>query len=393
MNVGKIGIAYPHVAYEIEVTHHTERKATAPEWLLLKIALVAEKHSEYGLMPLKQLLESVFFISDNEILFRQVLIDLMDANALEYIPRFSDVSDWRLLRCGDLKLTNVGRLLQREGKLPAKTQPNNLSVMYDVVNSRLVETDKNLVDATEYAKVIDIDSDNPFGFPVMAVKDYVDGLKNSSIVTWLQRNSRIDSIEPIGSQIKWKNLVREILAGDDGRLSLKGEPDSRVAEAVLRDFDFGTMPEGDLPILGVGELSKRNPKPYDKAREKILALAEKSRVFFIARDFADIVNELNDKICIVTAENSFNVEASGSNLIVRVPDVQSGLCYRDLSRSIFACAVDFRLGNETVQAPYIYETAGDFSQEFLQVVKARYRSEQRILHRRFYPNALELAAN
>ena len=120
MNLGKARIAYPFVEYSVRVTHHTERKSTAMEWMLLEIAQKAKSYIDYAAIPLEKILTSIFFVADGDTLLRQVLTDLVDVGALEQIPNFSDRSEWNRLRCGDLRLTENGRCLQREGKTPCK---------------------------------------------------------------------------------------------------------------------------------------------------------------------------------------------------------------------------------------------------------------------------------
>lgn len=88
----------------------------------------AEDHPDYKNVPLEIVLTSIFSVADGNMLLRQVLTDLVDANALEQIPGFSDRSEWNKLRCGDLRLTDDGRRLQREGKLPAKENTNEIKI-------------------------------------------------------------------------------------------------------------------------------------------------------------------------------------------------------------------------------------------------------------------------
>lgn len=106
MNIGKARIAYPFVEYSVQVTHHTERKSTAMEWMLLEIAQKAESYPEYASTPLESILTAIFSVADGNTLLRQVLTDLVDVNALEQIPGFSDQSEWKQLRCGYLRLTD-----------------------------------------------------------------------------------------------------------------------------------------------------------------------------------------------------------------------------------------------------------------------------------------------
>ena len=64
MKLGKVQIAYPHIFYSVQVSHHTERKSTAMEWMLLEIARATETYSDYGSIPLEQILSAIFSINE-----------------------------------------------------------------------------------------------------------------------------------------------------------------------------------------------------------------------------------------------------------------------------------------------------------------------------------------
>ena len=377
MNLCKVRIAYPQVEYDVKITHHTERKSTAMEWVLLEIAQKAEEYPNYAAMPLNAILKNLFFIADGDALLRQVLLDLIDVNALEYIQSFTDKSDWNQLRCGDLKLTEVGRNLQREGKLPAKTQDNKISVVYDVLNDRLLADNKRILsDDTNNPKAKEITQDN-LVFPEALVREW---LANHEY-PWLQQNSRIDFVEPVENRIKWQNTVKDILADNDGNLSLKNETNPEVVEAALKAADFGEMPAYKLPLLTVSDLSaKRKFHSYDKGIENLFATAAKSNVFFIAPQFADLISRLEKKIALLLGQASFGIENYGTNTIVKIPqEMGDGLCYQDDQCAICAGALKLQFGNITRFSPYVYETTGNFGESLVKLVEDYYISEPRIL--------------
>lgn len=337
MNLGKVRIAYPYVEYKINVTHHTERKSTVPEWLLLEIARTAEEYPEYAAIPLDNILSSLFFVADGDALLRKVLLDLIDVQALKYIPGLNDTSDWDQLHCGDLKLTDLGRNLQRQGRLPAKSLENFLSVTYDVANDRLlVDSKKNLLDETDSFKVRNVSTDNPLVFPESLVLERIESARGkSNALNWLQANSQIESVTPVESHVKWQNAIKNITADNDGNISLQDENDPEIIELALQNADFDELPNCNLPTLTLNKLStKRKVQPYSKIEESLLAAANKSDIFFIAPQFEDLVS---------------------------------------------AVAVEFHFGHTTRPSAYIYEANGDFEQELLRVVERYYRSELRIL--------------
>ena len=385
MNFGKVRIAYPYVEYDLEVIHHTERKSTAMEWILLEIAKTVEEYpDEYATFPLNDLLKNLFFIADGDALLRQVLLDLIDVDALKYIPGFNDRSDWNDLRCGDLKLTEVGRNLQAEGRLPAKTQRNLLTITYDVINNNLLADNNNILSSdTNNTKARNISPDNLPVFPEFLVLNYVETLQNKSerAPSWLQKNSRIDSIEPTANRIKWRNTIKDILSDDYGNLTLKDENNLDIIERVLQDVNFGEIPDYDLPFLTVSELlTKRNVQPYDKAIEKIISVANKSDNFFIAPQFEEEIANLNGKTYFVFGQPSFSIEQDDTKKIIRIPqDIKDGMCYLDSHCMISSGEVEFHFGDTTYHSAYIYETNGDFEQTLIELTEKYYLLEPQML--------------
>ena len=367
MNLGKVRIAYPYVEYKINVTHHTERKSTAPEWLLLEIARTAEEYPEYAAIPLDNILSSLFFVADGDALLRKVLLDLIDVQALKYVPGLNDTSDWNQLLCGDLKLTDLGRNLQRHGRLPAKSLENPLSVTYDVVNNRLlVDSKKNLLTETDCLKVRNVSADNLSVFPESLVLERIESARGKSNAPhWLQANSQIESVTPVESHVKWQNAIKNITVDNDGNISLQDETNPEIIELALQNADFDELPNFSLPTLTLNELStKRKVQPYSKIGESLLAAANKSEIFFIAPQFEEVISRLNKKICLIFGQDSFSMEQVGTNTIIRIPSTfEAGLCYQDSQGLVSAVAVEFRFGHTTRLSAYIYEADGDFEQE------------------------------
>lgn len=384
MNLGKARIAYPFVEYSVQVTHHTERKSTAMEWMLLEIAQKAESYPDYVNIPLENILTSIFSVADGNILLRQVLTDLVDVNALEQIPGFSDQSEWNQLRCGDLRLTNDGRRLQLEGKLPAKSQTQKLTVIYDVVNNRLASSSKTLSDNTVSPKAKDIGGGNMPGFPSslirLRIEEWQANGKNAP--SWLQSNSRIDDIVPDGdAKIKWQNTSHEITMDNDGNLSLLDAPNAEIVEAVLQDTDLGAMPDYELPMIRVDALlSKRKYAVYAKASDTIESYVAKANIFAVAPQFSDAIDGRSNKVCLLLGQPTFSFEDTGKNAVISIPDAfPEGMCYQDGDRSVYATAVEGHIGAVSRLIPYTYEDTGDFSAFVTNLVKKYYMLDRRMM--------------
>ena len=384
MNIGKARIAYPFVEYSVQVTHHTERKSTAMEWILLEIAQKVESYPEYASTPVESILTAIFSVADGNTLLRQVLTNLVDVNALEQIPGFSDQSEWNQLRCGYLRLTDNGRRLQKEGKLPAKSQTQKITVIYDVVNNRLVNSSKGLLDNTTNPKAKDIDEGNMPGFPGSLIASLIEKwqAEGKNAPSWLQRNSRIDDIAPEGdAKIKWQNTSHEISIDSGGNLSLLDAPNAEISETVLKDTDLGTMPDYELPMIGVDTLQgKRKHAVYAKASDTIESYAAKSPIFAIVPQFSNIIEGKENKVCLLLGQPSFGFDDTGKNTVINIPNAfPEGLCYQDNVRSVYAAAIEGHIGTVSRLIPYIYEDTSDFSAFVINLVKRYYLLDRRML--------------
>ena len=384
VKLGKAHIAYPFVEYSVNVTHHTERKSTAMEWMLLEIAQKAESYPDYGAIPLENILTSIFSVADGSILLRQVLIDLMDVGALNQIPGVSDQSEWNQLRCGDLRLTDDGRRLQREGKLPAKSQTNEFSVVYDVVNNRLVNSSKGMSENTSNTKAKDIGEGNMPAFPSSLINLRIEGWQanGKNAPTWLQPNSRIDNIVPKGdAKIKWQNTSHEITMDSSGNLSLLDAPNAEIAEVVLQNTDLGAMPDYELPIISVDALlDKRKYAVYAKAVDNIENYATKTNIFAVAPQFFNILEGKSNKVCLLLGQPTFGFDDTGKNAVISIPDAFSeGLCYQDKDRNIYVAAVEGHIGAINRLIPYTYEETSDFAAFVVNLVKNYYMRDRRMM--------------
>ncbi len=381
MEVTKARVAYPYMKYKVKVTHSTERKSTAMEWMLLEIAQKVREYPDCANKSLEEVLNSVFLIADGDLMLRQVLLELQDGGALERIPGFSDISEWKDLECGALKLTDNGQRLQKEGKLPATPVPSECTFVYDVVGNCLLDSQKGMSDTTTSFKVKGMDDVPPF--PDSLIGDKIEAWKNGgkNAPPWLQKNSHIDQITPERATVQWKTIGRDIAVDGDGSLSVMGESDPDIAEAILENTDLGAMPDEAIPAISVDALSeKQHVERYEKIEDVIANYAGKADVFVLNPRFANPAKGKRNKICLLLGQSSFGFEDEGNSVVVSLPEVvPEGLMYQDRERSVHAAAISGHFRNFNRQIPYLYEEVSDFSDFLLAAVRKYYRKERRIM--------------
>lgn len=314
MEVTKTRIAYPYVKYRVKVTHFTERKSTAMEWILLEIAKKAKEYPDWASIPLERVLYTVFLIADSDSVLRQVLMDLQDGGALERIAEFSDTSEWERLVCGDLKLTDNGQRLQKEGKLPAMPRNDTCDFVYDVVGNCLTNPDKALSEATTSFKVKEVDADHLPGFPESLIGSKLDEWKNGgkNAPGWLQKDSNIDQVSPESTTVLWKTIGRDIEVDSEGSLRIKGESDPDIVKAILENADWGAMPNEALPEISVDALlGKQHVARYEKIGDVISNYADKAKIFALNPLFASVAEGKRNKVCLLLEQSSWYQKTPG----------------------------------------------------------------------------------
>lgn len=383
MKLGEVKVAYPFVEYEVNVTHHTERKSTVMEWMLLEIAQQTRMNSDYGNIPLEKILTTIFGVSDSDKLLRQVLIDLVDVGALAQISGFNDQSEWKALRCGDLQLTDNGRHLQKEGKLPAKKADNNLKVIYDVINYCLQMDSKQLAESTICRKVKNISEGDMPGFPSFLIHEQIQKWQeNGQGPSWLQSNSHIDDLVPKMTKIKWKNIKHEIFLDGEGNLSFSGVSNGEIAEQVLQTIDDCIMPEIAADALQSKQNCElRELRDKDNLLKRVKDYGDKAEIFAISSLISDKIPVLlegkSKKVCLLLGQKTFGIDHSGQNLIVSIPDSME-MYYLDRKRGVYSAMVKGHVGDVSRWLPLIYEDTTDFSSFIADLVKKYYHSEPRM---------------
>ena len=126
MKLMDVGIAVPFVEYHISVGCRIRRRAMIMEWVIIQMIAAALQHKEYGELPASAILRTVFGISDADRLVRPVMISMMSTGLIS-AAGLTDDSSLDEIRLSDCGLTDEGRLMLRDGTLPAESSSRNPS--------------------------------------------------------------------------------------------------------------------------------------------------------------------------------------------------------------------------------------------------------------------------
>ena len=242
MKIGEVKISFPYLTYEAVVSHSTPRKTTAMEWVILEAISKFKLGRGYGSLTVDQFFSNLFMITDTDLLLKPCLMGMQDANVIT-INQFDDSTSLKTLLMQDLELTEKGNAWRVKGELPAVQTQDAFKVIYDLYRNRL-ETDGNRLGrlhekAEDSISVMgtDIDPLEISVFPAPMVLKYLEGIKNSKEKPlWLEKTTRIDSIEESSEDLAWINSVRNVNINADGVFEVDEVDDSALLKTIFDHF-------------------------------------------------------------------------------------------------------------------------------------------------------------
>ena len=113
MIISEVIMSYPCIKYEVEVSHFTERKSTAIEWVILEAINRCNVLTQYEGVSISDFFKSIFTISDADLLIRPCLLALHDMGAIN-ISGIDNETELSTVPMRNLQLTKIGKELQMQ---------------------------------------------------------------------------------------------------------------------------------------------------------------------------------------------------------------------------------------------------------------------------------------
>ena len=252
MKLGEIKISYPLICYETNITHFTARKSTAIEWVILESISMAQQMNRYLDVPLDTIYNNLFGIADSDLLIKPCLLQLLDLGAVEAPTLFDDVSLTDVL-IRDVRLTNIGLEMQRQGLLPGEDREDVISLLYDLLSETLFEGNVTKYSAGQSGlSLIDRDEVEESAYPASLIKSFLDRkkAKNDKKYPWLQSTTTIKDLVESDRKILWKNTVKQINLGADGLCTIDGIENEEANALLFRNNMIDAInSNGELPYL------------------------------------------------------------------------------------------------------------------------------------------------
>jgi len=331
MIIGDIQLSYPCMHYEVEVTHFTSRKSTAIEWVILETIMKVSSMDKYSGMSVDDLFSQILTISDSDLLIKPCLIQLQDLGAI-IVRGLNDDVELKDIYINDLKLTPVGKQMQKQGLLPGEDRNDNITVYYDVLYKNLFESHSNTYkEEATGIPVQDISDIYNVTFPSMDVRELVLNSQKKSgkkKYQWFHNTTQIKDITNIGESLLWKNVVRKIELGKKGVCSISGSTEEdRYIQRLI--FSEGVLPstsdESTLPdVIFDNPDDELNELFFiDELPSKLNQAVKKENHYLIdsnywKESYTSNMNKKDSSLIIISNAEKYSFEQQGKSIKIKL---------------------------------------------------------------------------
>ncbi len=252
MKLTDVTLSYPFIQYSVEVTHFTARRSTAIEWLILEAVQRVQQIPQYSGATIEEFFSKIFGITDTNQMIRPCLLNLRDIGALQ-LNLVYDQTDMSKTTMGQLRLTDVGAAMQKDGKLPSAASTDRIGFFYHVLANQLRRDFKTTTyhDKPNGIIVREIESADELVFPEPLVRQTLEALKQQTErPSWLEKETSIQRIIPVKSELVWKNVIKSLVIRSGLICSVESNDNPAIDSAALSGLDLG-LTSNDLPLIQV----------------------------------------------------------------------------------------------------------------------------------------------
>lgn len=376
MKLTDVTLSFPYLNYRMKITHFSARVSTAIEWVILEAINKIEQNpnTEYAKYSVDLFFSQIFLIGiegDSNLLLKPCIFSLLDRNAITTDQDLSDETDLRDFPISALRLTDIGREMQKKGLLPGEDSDIQYSILYDCLKKEIKSVkDRDNLSSDSSGIVISEDEDNLINMPlpVTSVKDYLlERQKHQQTApSWLQPTTEIKEIvldnandeNPVS--VLWSNKTYAVNCSEDMKISIGSFPDKSISDFVLEDLEKkdsrDLINSSKVPAILIKNIDSEVNKlsTIDDIVDILVDLMDKDKIFFINNELIDfdidsILADESAKICFIFDDSEFSIENT-KNLVIRLPEtnsniIKSNVLYGNKSDSIYLGK--FNLKSET----------------------------------------------
>lgn len=326
MKLADVKLSFPHVAYDVTVSHYASRQATAVEWVILEAIQASTIDPNFKNAPFSAVFEDILSIKDADRLIKPVIFDLVGSGMI-LAEGLSDEAPLGKMSMSQFELTEKGQKLRKDGILPGRTMEDVVQVYYDVFEEACKESrEKSLFPEATGIKVVEAESADDIVFPSAAVMGYLESPRGRSNNQWLTKETQIQDLTASEAELSWKNIGRSFEIGKNLTCYFAGMEDPSLFAKALEQLDLPliegqpstdvTDPDAELNWID-------SPK---RITSRARGLFASSKVAVIRADCLDDLTSgidkdaLQGKVLCVPSSRTFSARIENGALVVEVQE-------------------------------------------------------------------------
>ena len=278
--------------YKVRLSCTKVQPITAFEWLVLNCTKRFERHPVISKKTLKEIMEEVLRIEHSEPLLVPTLEGLLDRKAI--LVGGSKRFDYQKLCLSDIRLTERGRLMLKDGVLAKEARNFDLDLAYNPLTGEILPWQENLEEDPAMQESLTLPAPGERGFP----KDlFQAALKNQKTryEGFDPAAFRVDDLKELGEKDQKLPMKLTITADQAGIISICPNLGERGEEGLLHLLPSLLLPEGmsekvieslpyrgDLPqeaILGTGR------KALEQIQQEVNKASLLGQLLFLNQSF------------------------------------------------------------------------------------------------------------
>lgn len=252
----KVKISLPITKFITEIRFSDTRKAVALEWAILH---TIDEFSDFEYL-LIDFLEQILKIKNSEFIVKDIMDKLLYLSIIN-IPYNYKISD---LKISDIKLTEAGKTLVKEGEMPTKESISKCDIYFDILTHSVI---KNKKFVTEPEGILINDSScSEEKFPTNIIMEVLSN-NADSILKIASKTTKIISITERERSRFWRDKILNFIIDEYGNAKLTGLTNiekNYIDEVKLINMAAGNKYNtdeglGDIP----GNIRKNIIETYD----------------------------------------------------------------------------------------------------------------------------------
>lgn len=253
MKLDSIQAACPVAVYDVQVSHHVERRPNTIEWAILQAMQVANTHPEYGASTVEEIFTTFFGFPEDLDLLLKPLFSRMFGDGVITSPTWNDQSSLGDFYMRDFQFTPKGMAFLRDGRLPVKSEESPVQIFYDIEKGTLLPDKFPCSEEPRGLALADAAQLQTLPLPPQTLDAAIDRHRkkhNRAPWDWLTPQTHIDDKHADETPaIRWRTVQRDITLTPDFEAVITGVTDERIVQAALQSLDFGSASGRGLPCL------------------------------------------------------------------------------------------------------------------------------------------------